>query len=78
MAESIEDLEAQQKELETQRKYIRDKLRLAKSKEKKPISYYVKNSLFILCILVYLFIMYGPYHLMTKLILFVKPKKKRF
>ena len=74
MDESIEDLEAQQKELEMQRKRIRDKLRLAKSKEKKPMSYYIKNTLFILGILVYLFIMYGPYHLMSKLILLVKPK----
>ena len=74
MDESIEDLEAQQKELEMQRKRIRDKLRLAKSKEKKPMSYYIKNTLIILGILGYLYIMYGPYDLKQKLALWVKPK----
>ena len=74
MDERVQELEAQRKELERQRKQNRDELRLAKSKQKKPMSYYIKNTLFILGILVYLFIMYGPYHLMSKLILLVKPK----
>ena len=74
MDERIQELEAQRKELERQRKQNRDELRLAKSKQKKPMSYYIKNTLIILGILGYLYIMYGPYDLKQKLALWVKPK----
>merc|ERR1711998_373641 len=72
--ERVQELEAQRKELERQRKQNRDELRLAKSKQKKPMSYYIKNTLIILGILGYLYIMYGPYDLKQKLALWVKPK----
>ena len=74
MDERVQELEAQRKELERQRKQNRDELRLAKSKQKKPMSYYIKNTLIILGILGYLYIMYGPYDLKQKLALWVKPK----
>ena len=38
------------------------------------MSYYIKNTLIILGILGYLYIMYGPYDLKQKLALWVKPK----
>ena len=38
------------------------------------MSYYIKNTLIILGILGYLYMMYGPYDLKQKLALWVKPK----
>jgi hypothetical protein len=71
---SIQDLEAENKLLIQPQKLISNKLRYAKSMKEQTCTYYVRNTIIILLILGYLFVVYGPYDLMEKLVKYEKVK----
>ena len=59
---------------EEKHKYLEKQIRYQKTLEKKPMLYYIKNTVIVVLILGYLFIMYGPYNYMEKLLSLVQPK----
>ena len=64
----LEELNKEAQMHENKYKQLQSQIRYQKTLEKKPTSYYVKNTIIVVLILGYLFVMYGPYNYMEKLL----------